>query len=63
MSVLEAMSFRKTTLISKGCNLNEAFKKNDIIFDIDLQGTKQLSKFENLNLKGAKLIRPLKLII
>lgn len=31
MSVLEAMSFRKTTLISKGCNLNEAFKKNAAI--------------------------------
>ena len=25
-------------------------KKNDIIFDIDWQGTKQLSKFKNLNL-------------
>ena len=25
-------------------------KKNDIIFDIDWQGTKQLSKYDNLNL-------------
>ena len=25
-------------------------KKNDILFDIDWQGTKQLSKFKNLNL-------------
>ena len=24
--------------------------KNDIIFDIDWQGTKQLSKYKNLNL-------------
>ena len=24
--------------------------KNDIIFDIDWQGTQQLSKFQNLNL-------------
>ena len=25
-------------------------KNNDLIFDIDWQGTKQLSKFKNLNL-------------
>ncbi len=31
-------------------NVDEVFKKNDIIFDIDWQGTKQLSKFKNLNL-------------
>ena len=31
-------------------NVNETLKKNDIIFDIDWQGTKQLSKFENLKL-------------
>ncbi len=31
-------------------NVDESLKKNDIIFDIDWQGTKQLSKFKNLNL-------------
>ena len=31
-------------------NVDEVIKTNDIIFDIDWQGTKQLSKFENLNL-------------
>ena len=31
-------------------NVDNIFKKNDIIFDIDWQGTKQLSKFENLKL-------------
>ena len=31
-------------------NVNETLKKNDIIFDIDWQGTKQLSKFKNLSL-------------
>ena len=31
-------------------NVDEMLKKNDLIFDIDWQGTKQLSKFKNLNL-------------
>ena len=31
-------------------NVDEIIKKNDIIFDIDWQGTKQLSKFKNLKL-------------
>ena len=31
-------------------NVDDVIKTNDIIFDIDWQGTKQLSKFENLNL-------------
>ena len=31
-------------------NIDDLIKKNDIIFDIDWQGTKQLSKFTNLNL-------------
>ena len=30
--------------------IDETILKNDIIFDIDWQGTKQLSKFKNLNL-------------
>ena len=30
--------------------VDELFQKNDILFDIDWQGTKQLSKFKNLNL-------------
>ena len=31
-------------------SVNNLIKKNDIIFDIDWQGTKQLSKFKNLKL-------------
>ncbi len=31
-------------------SVDESLKKNDIIFDIDWQGTKQLSKYDNLNL-------------
>ena len=34
----------------------KAIKKNDIIFDIDWQGTKQLSKFKHLNLIKIYLI-------
>ena len=30
--------------------VDKTLKKNDIIFDIDWQGTKQLSNFKNLNL-------------
>ena len=39
-------------------SVDEAFKKNDIIFDIDWQGTKQLSKFNNLNLIKIYLVPP-----
>ena len=39
-------------------SVDDAFKKNDIIFDIDWQGTKQLSKFKNLNLIKIFLIPP-----
>ena len=31
-------------------NVDKLIKTNDILFDIDWQGTKQLSKFSNLNL-------------
>jgi guanylate kinase len=31
-------------------NVDKELKKNDVIFDIDWQGTKQLSKFKNLNI-------------
>ena len=31
-------------------DVDETIKKNDILFDIDWQGTKQLSKFNDLNL-------------
>ena len=31
-------------------NVDRQLNKNDLIFDIDWQGTKQLSKFKNLNL-------------
>jgi guanylate kinase len=37
-------------------NVDEAIKHNDIIFDIDWQGTKQLSKFKKLNLIKIYLI-------
>ena len=36
--------------------VDETIKYNDIIFDIDWQGTKQLSKFKNLNLLKIYLI-------
>ena len=36
--------------------VNDTIKKNDLIFDIDWQGTKQLSKFENLKLIKIYLI-------
>ena len=39
-------------------NVDEAILKNDIIFDIDWQGTKQLSKFKNLELIKIYLIPP-----
>ena len=41
-------------------SVDETFKKNDIIFDIDWQGTKQLSKFKNLNLIKIFLLPPSK---
>ncbi len=37
-------------------NVDEVIKKNDILFDIDWQGTKQLSKFKNLKLVKIYLI-------
>ena len=37
-------------------NVDKTLKKNDIIFDIDWQGTKQLSKFKKLNLIKIYLI-------
>jgi len=37
-------------------NVDDAIKENDILFDIDWQGTKQLSKFKNLNLIKIYLI-------
>ncbi len=37
-------------------SVDETILKNDIIFDIDWQGTKQLSKFENLKLIKIYLI-------
>ena len=41
---------------SKKKVVNETIKKNDLIFDIDWQGTKQLSKFEDLKLIKIYLI-------
>ena len=38
--------------------VDNLIKTNDIIFDIDWQGTKQLSKFENLNLTKIYIIPP-----
>lgn len=38
--------------------VDELFKTNDIIFDIDWQGTKQLSQFKGLNLVKIYLIPP-----
>jgi len=44
-------------------SVDDMFKKDDIIFDIDWQGTKQLSKFKNLNLIKIYLIPPNKKIL
>ena len=41
--------------------VDEILEKNDIIFDIDWQGTKQLSKFKHLNLIKIYLIPPSKI--
>jgi len=38
--------------------VDQTIKKNDIIFDIDWQGTQQLSKFKNLKLIKIYLIPP-----
>ena len=38
--------------------VDQTIKKNDIIFDIDWQGTKQLSRFKNLELIKIYLIPP-----
>ena len=37
-------------------NVDSAIQHNDIIFDIDWQGTKQLSNYKNLNLVKIYLI-------
>ncbi len=37
-------------------NVDETIKKNDLLFDIDWQGTKQLSKFNNLKIIKIYLI-------
>ena len=42
-------------------NVDDTIKSNDILFDIDWQGTKQLSKFKNLNLIKLFLITENKL--
>ena len=39
-------------------NVDELIIKNDLIFDIDWQGTKQLSKFKNLKLIKIFLVTP-----
>ena len=39
-------------------SVDQMIKENDIIFDIDWQGTKQLSKFKNLKLIKIYLIPP-----
>ena len=39
-------------------SVDELIKTNDIIFDIDWQGTKQLSKFKNLNIIKIYLLPP-----
>ena len=39
-------------------SVDDLFKTNDIIFDIDWQGSQQLSKFKNLKLVKIFLIPP-----
>ena len=45
---------------SKKSDLDLVKKKNDILFDIDWQGTKQLSKFKELNLLKIFILPPSK---
>ena len=37
-------------------DVDETIRENDILFDIDWQGTKQLSKFKNLSLLKIYLV-------
>ena len=48
--------FLKIIMELKKKNVDETIKSNDILFDIDWQGTKQLSKFTNLKLIKIYLI-------
>ena len=41
-------------------SVEELIKKNDILFDIDWQGTQQLSKFKELNLTKIFILPPSK---
>ena len=41
-------------------SVDQTIKKNDIIFDIDWQGTQQLSKFQELNLLKIFILPPSK---
>ena len=45
---------------SKNSVLNSLKNKNDVLFDIDWQGTQQLSKFEELNLLKIFILPPSK---
>jgi guanylate kinase len=44
-------------------SVDKLFKTNDIIFDIDWQGTKQLSNFKNLNLIKIYIMAPNKKVL
>ena len=53
---MNMQKFMKTIMAHQNIKSTIHFQKNDILFDIDWQGTKQLSKFENLNLIKIYLI-------
>ena len=48
------------TELQKNLFQNQSKKKNDVLFDIDWQGTKQLSKFKELNLLKIFILPPSK---
>ena len=48
MNFMSTQKFLKI-IMEQEKNVDQTLKKNDIIFDIDWQGTKQLSQFKNLN--------------
>ena len=58
---MNMQKFLETTMgLKKKCGLNLLKNKNDVLFDIDWQGTQQLSKFEELKLLKIFILPPSK---
>ena len=56
MNFMNMLKFLKIIMEHLKKNVDQILKKNDVLFDIDWQGTKQLSNFKNLNLVKIYLI-------